>query len=301
MKEVKAIEVRKGMTANELVKEFEKAGVMQSGKIARAINIYEEMIRDKKCTKFFGIAGAFVPAGMQKILAEFLENKWIDVLVCTGATLTHDLVEGIGFKHLQGTEKADDFELQKKGYDRIYDSYMKNTAYPKLEEFLKETLKEVNGKISARMLLEKIGEKSPEGTLLNTAFRKKVPIYCPALENSGLGIQIAFLEKSFEVEYFADLKEVMDLAWNAEKKGVIYIAGGEPKNYIQQAMQFRKPADYGIQITMEPQESGGSSGAELKEGISWGKMKEKGKYESVFGDANVYLPIISAALKERLL
>ncbi len=96
---------------------------------------------------------------------------------------------------------------------------------------------------------------------------------------------------------FEDLKEIMEISWTTKKSGVIYIGGGVPKNYIQQAMQITKGASYGIQITMDRPEPGGSSGAELREGVSWGKMSEKGKYVNVICDATIALPLIYAAIK----
>ena len=67
-----------------------------------------------------------VPGGMKQIIVDMLENKQIDVLVSTGANLTHDLIEALGEKHYQGSEKVDDRVLKEKGIDRIYDVFMKN-------------------------------------------------------------------------------------------------------------------------------------------------------------------------------
>ena len=93
---------------------------------------------------------------------------------------------------------------------------------------------------------------------------------------------------------------MMKLSWTAKKTGVIYLGGGVPKNYIQQAMQFSKGATYGIQITMDRPEPGGSSGAELREGISWGKMQEQGQFVDVICDTTIALPLIWAAVKDKV-
>ncbi|MEA3229984.1 MAG: deoxyhypusine synthase family protein, partial [archaeon] len=69
----------------------------------------------------------------------------------------------------------------------------------------------------------------------------------------------------------------------------------------QQAMQFAPTAaSYAVQITMDRPEPGGSSGAELREGISWGKLDKKARYANVICDATIALPLISAAVKEFL-
>ena len=73
------------------------------------------------------------------------------------------------------------------------------------------------------------------------------------------------------------------------------------KNFIQQAMQLApKSAGYGVQITMDRPEPGGSSGAELKEGISWGKMHPRATHQNLICDVTIALPIMYAALVERL-
>ncbi len=94
------------------------------------------------------------------------------------------------------------------------------------------------------------------------------------------------------------MKEIISTAWDSKKNGVIYIGGGLPKNFIQQSMQFSKGASYGVQISTDMPQWGGSSGANLCEGISWGKMKEQGKYIDVYCDATIALPLIWASVKD---
>ena len=73
-----------------------------------------------------------------------------------------------------------------------------------------------------------------------------------------------------------------------------------PKNYIQQAMQFSKKASYGVQVTMDRPEPGGSSGTQVREGISWRKLNSKAKFVDLICDATIAMPIMVAALKERI-
>ncbi len=94
------------------------------------------------------------------------------------------------------------------------------------------------------------------------------------------------------------MNEIIDISWTSKKNGAIYIVGGLPKNFIQQSLQFSKGADYGIQITTDRPESGGSSGAPLREGISWGKMNPNANFIDVSCDATIALPLIYASIKE---
>ena len=83
------------MRVYELIKEMKQSGVMGAGRLAKAAEILELMIKDRQCTVFLGMAGAMVPGGMKNIIIEMLENDNIDVFVTTGANLTHDLVEAL--------------------------------------------------------------------------------------------------------------------------------------------------------------------------------------------------------------
>jgi deoxyhypusine synthase len=301
MKHVKQIDIKPNMKVSELVNEMKLSGVMGAGRIGKAATIASKMFKDKDCTVFFGFAGAMVPGGMKNIIIDMLNKNLIDVFVTTGANLTHDLVEALGFHHYQGNPDANDIELNKKGIDRIFDSYMPNQAYEKLEEFFAKHFKELSKtKLNIKEFLWKIGSLlTSKNSILRTCYEKKIPIFCPAISDSGIGLMIwTHLAKGdkIEVDAFDDLKEIIDIAWSSKKTAVFYIGGGVPKNYIQQAMQFTKGATYGIQITTDRPEYGGSSGAPLKEGISWGKLNPDAEYVDVICDAAIALPLIYSSL-----
>ena len=303
MKIVNHIKIKKSITVNELIKRMSLTGVLGSGRLAKAVNICEAMIKDKQCKVFIGLAGPLVPGGMREIIIDIIENKWVDVVVTTGATLTHDLGEALGYRHYQGSAFVDDAELYKKGFDRVYESYMPNKIYEGMEDFISKNFKKLKVKKSIKDFLWELGKLTPKKSICKACFEKKVPLFCPAIADSGIGLMIwGQLAKGKDVETraFEDLKEIIDIAWTAKKTGLIYFGGGVPKNYIQQAMQFSKKASYGVQITMDRPEHGGSSGAELREGISWGKLNPKAKFVDVICDATIALPIIYAALKERI-
>ncbi len=303
---VNHLSVKKGMSVNELVKAMEGVGVLGSKRIATACNIMEAMIKDKDCTVFLGCAGPLVPGGMKNILIDMMEKKLVDVFVTTGATLTHDMAEALGYHHFQGSAAVDDAELNKKHIDRIYDSYMPNDVYEGIEDFFNKHLVAFEKQMNIREFTEKIGELLPAGkkSILKTAYEQKIPIFCPALADSGIGLMIWGLlakGKKINVDAFDDLKDILNIAWDCKKAGVIYVGGGVPKNYIQQAMQFcPKGSSYGVQITTDREEFGGSSGAPLKEGISWGKMEYQAKRVEVICDATIALPLLYAAVLERI-
>src|SRR3989338_9154175 len=110
LKPVTHVKINANMSVNELIKQMDSSGVLGGGRLAKAVNICESMIKDKDCKVFLGLAGPLVPGGMRQIIIDLIESGWVDVVVTTGATLTHDLGEALGYRHFQGTSDADDAE-----------------------------------------------------------------------------------------------------------------------------------------------------------------------------------------------
>ncbi|MEM2089873.1 MAG: deoxyhypusine synthase family protein [Candidatus Pacearchaeota archaeon] len=303
MKPVKHIKIKENMKVSELVEQM-KDTAFNAKAIAKAVEILLEA-KKEKCKIFCGMAGALVPGGMRQIIIDMLKEKIIDVFVTTGANLTHDLIEALGLKHYQGSEKANDVELYKKGYDRIYNVYMQNKVYQRLEKFFIENFEELNAETNSEFLqnLGRLLKKNAiYNSILTACYENKIPVFCPALSDSGIGLMIwsMLLRKKIpKMNEYKDLAKFLDLAWY-KKKAVFYVGGGVPKNYIQQAMQFSSPALYGVQIKVEHESFGGSSGASLKEGISWGKLHEKAKFVDIECDATIALPLIYAALISKI-
>jgi deoxyhypusine synthase len=299
MKKIKHIKIKKSMNVSELVEEMKGLG-FGGNKISKASEIMKKMFEDNECKIFLGVAGAMVPSGMKNIIIDLLDDT--DAFVTTGANLTHDLIESLGESHYQGDDLVDDSRLNKEGIDRIYDVFMKNTVYEKLEDFFNENFEELKKCKNIREFLWKLGELSPGGGILKKCYEKKIPVFCPGIADSGIGMmiwgRIAEGKGETNIDVFADMNEIIDLSWTSKKTGIIYVGGGLPKNFIQQSLQFSKGADYGIQITTDRAESGGSSGAPLREGISWGKMNPNANFVDVFCDATIALPLIYASVKK---
>ena len=304
MNPVEHINITKDMKVIDLVNQMAKSGVMGAGRIGKSADILTNMIQDKDCKVFFGLAGAMVPGGMKNIIIDILKNGYIDVFVTTGANLTHDLIEALGHNHFQGDPDADDKELNKKKIDRIYDSFMENKVYGDMEDFFKKSFDELAKTKTIKEFIWKIGELlNNENSILTVCYQNKIPVFCPGIADSGIGLMIWGRQaegKKFDLPVFEDMKDIISIAWDSKKNGVIYIGGGLPKNFIQQSMQFSKGASYGVQISTNMPQFGGSSGAELKEGISWGKMNEKANFVDVYCDATIALPLIYAAVKDKV-
>jgi len=301
---VTQLHVKPKMTVNELVVAMSEAGAYNGGSLARAADIWEEMLKDREATKFFGLAGAMVPAGMGGIVSDLIRAGHIDVLVSTGANLTHDIIEAIGCHHFHGTAFCNDIELRHDEINRIYDVYLPNDAFEHFEEFMQEVFGQLEpgSTISISGLLEHIGKNTKSG-ILHTAARNKVPVYNPAVQDSMIGLQYWLFSQTnkITVDAFADMQSLMDRCFTATKAGAMLVGGGVPKNFILQSMLMTPNGfTYAIQLTGDRPDLGGLSGATLDEARSWGKITEDAQAVTVYGDATITLPVLAAAVTERL-
>jgi deoxyhypusine synthase len=292
------------MTVGELVSAMGKAGAYNGGALSRAAGIYEAMLREKNTTKFFGLAGAMVPAGMGGIVSDLVKGGHIDVLVSTGANLTHDIIEAIGCRHFQGTAFCDDVALRHDEINRIYDVYLPNEAFEHFEKFMQNVFSELepDSTISISDLLNHIGTRMKRG-ILHTAATKKIPVYCPAVQDSMVGLQYWLFSQTnnVTVDAFADMPALMDRCFTAQKAGALLVGGGVPKNFILQSMLMTPNGfDYAVQLTGDRPDLGGLSGATLDEARSWGKITEEAQAVTVYGDATITLPLLVAAVLERM-
>lgn len=301
---VTQIHIKPKMTVNDLVTAMGKAGAYNGGSLCRAVDIYTDMLRDEETTKFFGLAGAMVPAGMGGIVSDLVKNGYIDVLVSTGANLTHDIIEAIGCRHFHGTAFCNDVELRHDEINRIYDVYLPNEAFEHFEEFMQNVFGKLKpgSTVSISGLLEHLGKNLKSG-ILHTAARERVPVYCPAVQDSMVGLQYWLFSQTNKVtiDAFADMPALMDRCFTTKKAGAFLVGGGVPKNFILQSMLMTPNGfDYAVQLTGDRPDLGGLSGATLDEARSWGKITEAAQAVTVYGDATITLPVIIAAVMERI-
>jgi deoxyhypusine synthase len=301
---VEQVRLRPGMTADELVRAMGRAGAFNGGALARASDIWEEMLRDRKATRFFGLAGAMVPAGMGGIVADLIDRGHIDILVSTGANLVHDLIEAIGCRHVHGTSVCSDVDLRDREINRIHDVFLADDAFVQLEVFLQEFFGDLPGDrpLTISGLLGQVGSRLDQG-ILATAARKKVPVYCPAIQDSVFGLQYWLFSQTrpVVVDAFGDMKALIDSCFKAERAGAMLVGGGVPKNFILQGMLLTPQGfTWAVQLTGDRPDLGGLSGATLDEARSWGKLTAQAQGVTVYGDATITLPLLAASVLERL-
>jgi deoxyhypusine synthase len=318
---VEHAEVRAGMTVGELTSEYGKAGI-GAADLAEAVDIYAEMLGREDVTNFVGLAGAMVPAGMRRIVSELIRDGHIDALVTTGATLTHDTIEAIGGKHHhgrrhgEGSPREHDERLREEGVDRIYNVYLPQEFFTLLEDHVRSAVFpaiEAEGAVGIERLTAELGRANAERNaeegiaaeagIAAAAHERDVPIYAPAIGDSVLGLQAWMYAQlsAFSLDALADMTSLTDMAFDAEKAGALVIGGGVPKNYTLQTMLVAPDAyDYAVQLTMDPEHTGGLSGATLDEARSWGKLEKAARNASVYADATITFPLLVAAARERV-
>ncbi len=307
-----------GMTVGELAEQYGRAGI-GAADLGRAVDISAEMLRPE-VTTFVGLAGAMVPAGMRGIVADLIRDGHVDALVTTGANLTHDAIEAIGGKHHHGradpedaSAREHDEQLRDEGVDRIYNVYLPQEHFTAFEEHLRaEVFPDLSGTVSIREFTTALGranaavndreEIDENPGIAATASENDVPIYCPAVQDSVLGLQ-AWMHSQvadFTLDALGDMTELNTLARDAEEAGAFVVGGGVPKNYVLQTMLVTPHAyDYAVQLTTDPDHTGGLSGATLEEARSWGKLEKDARNATVVGDATILLPLVVAAARER--
>lgn len=295
------IKIEQGMSVDHLLREMEGCA-FGAYRLSEAARIYEEMLRDKQAKKFFGLAGAMVPAGLRQVVVDMLRDSYIDVLVSTGANLVHDLAEAFGGKHYKGSCAADDRVLYEKGVNRIFDVYSPSQDFELLEQNFVEILGSIKQReLSTREFLYEIGLRiKDENSILRAAAEKRIPVFCPALADSMIGLH-AGLHFRGVIDAFKDIREMAEICFASSRNGALLVGGGVPKNFIFQSMLMSPNYfNYAIQITTDRPEYGGLSGATLEEAISWGKVASDAKIVTVYCDATIALPLIVAAVKSRV-
>jgi len=308
-KYIEQMRVHAGMSVGELVDEMGKAGVFGAGRVNRAVEIYEKTVSDNETLKVMGVAGALVPGGLRKIIRDLVKDKMVNILVLTGANVTHELVEASGWRHEKGISSVGDAALREMGINRIYDAFVRDEAFEGLEGRLREYFasidenKRKNGLGSFELFRELGLMLDDDESILKTAARNGTLVLCPGIFDSILGLHIWIFSQQNElrVDLRRDLQKIIDTYFESRKISALFLGGGVPKNYIlQAAMLTGRALDYAIQVTMDRPEPGGLSGASLQEAQSWGKVKPEAEWVDVIADATIAFPLIVAATMERL-
>ena len=297
-------------SADDILARMERVS-FQGRSLAVARRIWEKML-DADCTIFLGMAGALSAGGMRLLVAHLISERYIDCLVSTGANLYHDLHETRGRRHYMGSPTADDAALQAERIDRVYDTYANEAEFIDNDEWIADFASTLEHRShSSRELLFKLGERlwndTAQDGILTAAFRASVPIFCPGIADSSIGMGLSQARHrdphAGHVDVIADIIESANLVIRRPRTASIVLGGGTPKNFINQASVQAEFFDdrvgghrYAMQIVTDVPYYGGASGSSLEEAQSWGKLATDAEQVTVHADVTIALPILVSAL-----
>src|SRR3989442_3678964 len=307
---VEPFAVEGGLTADQVLLRMERIS-FQGRNLATAHRIWQKMLEDD-VTIFLGMAGALSAGGLRLIVAHLLTNRYVDCLVSTGANLYHDLHETRGQRHYLGSPHADDAALADERIDRVYDTFASEEEFIGNDNWIADFAASLEARpYTTREFLYRLGGHLWKAThadgILTAAYRANVPIFCPAIADSsiGMGLSQARQQKAGagQIDIIGDIVESANLIIRRPRTASVVLGGGTPKNFINQACvqaEFYSPEvgghRYALQIVTDTPHFGGASGSSLEEAQSWGKLATDSARVSVQADATVALPILASAL-----
>jgi deoxyhypusine synthase len=297
MESIRDYDIRKGMTASDLAGQMAGAG-FQATEIGEAVRIIKEMKKDK-ATVFLSFTANMAASGLRGIITQMARDRFVDVIITTGGSIDHDIIRAEK-PYIIGDFGLDDTQLHKKGINRLGNILIPSDRYVLLEKRLQKLFADLHsrkGVWTPSELIREIGKSiSDEGSFLHWAARNDIPVFCPGITDSAIGLQLYFYRqdhKDFCIDVGGDMR-LADIVINAEKTGGIILGGGIAKHHTIGVNILREGLDYAVYITTAAAWDGSLSGATSNEAKSWSKIKEKGNAATVYGDASIVLPLIMA-------
>ena len=305
--EVKDIKVKKGMSVNDLVKMMGESGGFTSQKLADATDIVEKMFKNKDCLRILSFPACIMATGTRGVIVDMVKNGYIDLIITTCGTLDHDLSRTWRAYYkgdfMMDDEKLRDNEISRLGNvlvpDECYGLVLEEKLAPMFEEIFKDTLS-----LSTHEIIDQVGARlDNEDSLLYQCHKHNVPVFVPGITDGSFGCQLWMyyqMHRKLRIDLFGDEQMLSEMTDEAKETGAIIIGGGISKHHVIWWNQFRGGLDYAIYLTTAQEFDGSLSGAQIREAVSWGKVKPDAKKMTVEGDATISLPIIIAAVEDRM-
>ncbi len=310
--EVKHIDIKK-IDTTDLINAMRDMS-FSSRDTANATDIYDRMINDKECSIILSLAGSTSAAGCMQVYVDMVNNKMIDAVVATGASIIDmDFFEALGFKHYKGTPFIDDKHLRSNYIDRIYDTYIDEEELQNCDATIKVIADRLEKRpYSSREFIWEIGKWLTEGnnakkkdSLIQACYENNVPIFCPAFSDcsAGFGLvlhQVENPDKYLTIDSVRDFKELTDIKIEAGTTGLFMVGGGVPKNFVQDTVVCAEILGYdvemhkyAVQITVADSRDGACSSSTLKEACSWGKV-DTAYEQMVYAEATTVVPMMAS-------
>jgi deoxyhypusine synthase len=286
----------------EITKQMSKSGGFESVNLIDGVTILQKMIAEPQCTNFLSLVGAIISTGVRGIIKDMIKKNMFDCIITTCGALDHDLARSF-VKYYAGNFNIDDHYLKKNNIHRLGNVFIPIENYgpiieSKIQEYINEFYKETK-EFASYELLDFIGSKLEESSFLYWAHKNKVPVIVPGIVDGAVGNQIWLFYQNHKDMIFNILKDqtkISDIIFEAKKTGALMLGGGISKHHTLWWNQFRDGLDYAVYITTANEWDGSLSGAEVKEAISWNKVKSKAKQVTIHGEITTLLPFIYSSL-----
>src|SRR3989338_5800291 len=187
---IQQIDLEKSNTLEDLVTAYSGASI-QARNLGECAKVWEGMLTDKdRPTILLGLAGPLIAAGLRKVIRDMVHYGLVDCIVSTGAILYQDFYQALGFKHYRGTPNTDDRHLRDLYIDRIYDTYVDEEKFWSLDCTIGRFCSHLEpGAYSSRQFLEEMAKEiDDDQSILATAYKRGVPVFSPAINDSSIGI-----------------------------------------------------------------------------------------------------------------
>ena len=216
----------------------------QGRNLATAHRIWQKMLGDD-VTIFLGMAGALSAGGLRLIVAHLIEHRYVDCLVSTGANLYHDLHETRGQHHYIGSPHADDAALAAERIDRVYDTLRQRGRVLRQRRLDRGVRRDARAAARTRRASSCTSSAGTSGRttgndgILTAAYRANVPIFCPAIADSSIGMGLSQARHATPaagyIDIIGDIVESANIVIRRPRTASVVLGGGTPKNFINQA------------------------------------------------------------------
>ncbi len=300
LEKVKDVRLKPSQDVAALVDQMRSAGGFMGRHLAEAATVLTEMLDDRGCTKFLSFPAALVATGTRGVIVDMIRERMVDVIITASGTLDHDLARSWG-DYYHGSFDLDDVKVKRQGYHRLGNVLVPLEAYgpaleKRLQPWLETKYQEGARSLTTEQLCNQLGELGDENSILHWARKMSVPIFVPGPMDGAVGSQIwlfANRRSDFKVDVIGDEKRLADITFDSKKSGGLVIGGGISKHHLIWWSQFKGGLDYACYITTAVEYDGSLSGAQVKEAISWGKVRPRARKTTLFADATTVLPLVA--------
>ena len=301
----------KAINSVEMIRAMKKMS-FSARDLASAADIYDRMLREKKCAVILTLAGSTSAAGCMQVYVDLVKNNMVDAIVATGASIVDmDFFEALGFKHYQGTPFIDDKLLRSLYIDRIYDTFISEDDLQHCDRTIKKIADALPPRpYSSREFIAEMGRylvrhSKKKDSLVQAAYENHVPIFCPAFSDSSAGFGLVMHQyerpgNHLSIDSVKDFLELTMIKIHAGTTGLLMIGGGVPKNFAQDTVVCAEILGkevpmhkYAVQITVADVRDGACSSSTLKEANSWGKVDSSCE-QMVYAEATTVLPLLAS-------